>query len=80
MAKPCMSSPDATDELVKVGDSIDASNASWTFGGAIPEAFDEHVRRSVPMYSEGHDLVVSLSDFSCAKDRPAMSSDARPVL
>ena len=38
-------------------------NAAWTFGGATPGAFDEHVARSVPLYDEGHELVVNLSDF-----------------
>ena len=50
-------------ESAIVGDSITASNARWTFGGDVPEHFDEHVSRSVPLYQEGHDLVARLSDF-----------------
>lgn len=46
-----------------VGDSIDAVNASWNFGGEVPRNFDNHVSRSVPLYHEGHDLIVKLSDF-----------------
>ena len=46
-----------------VGDSIEAGNANWSFAGEVSETFDSHVRRSVPMYTEGHDLVVKLSDF-----------------
>jgi tRNA (cmo5U34)-methyltransferase len=46
-----------------VGDSLEAENARWTFGGGVPEHFDEHVARSVPHYRDSHDLIVSLSDF-----------------
>ena len=46
-----------------VGDSIEAGNARWTFGGGVPEHFDEHVVRSVPYYRDSHDLIASLSDF-----------------
>jgi tRNA (cmo5U34)-methyltransferase len=46
-----------------VGDNIDAPNASWNFGGDVPLHFDDHVSRSVPLYHEGHDLIIKLSDF-----------------
>lgn len=45
-----------------VGDSITAENARWSFDG-ISEAFGDHVRRSVPLYEEGHDLACRLSDY-----------------
>lgn len=45
-----------------VGDSISAGNARWSFRD-IAATFDEHIRKSVPMFSEGHDLVCALSDF-----------------
>lgn len=45
------------------GDSIQAANAGWSFGGDVSENFDAHVEKSVPFYHEGHDLVVKLSDF-----------------
>jgi tRNA (cmo5U34)-methyltransferase len=51
----------------KVGDSINASNASWHFSGDVPKTFDDHVSRSVPLYVEGHDLIVKLSDFFLSK-------------
>lgn len=47
----------------QVGDSLRAGNASWSFGGDVPDTFDEHVERSVPLYHEGHDLVLGLADF-----------------
>jgi tRNA (cmo5U34)-methyltransferase len=46
-----------------VGDQITAQSASWAFGDAVADHFDAHVRRSVPLYDMGHDLVCRLSDF-----------------
>ena len=46
-----------------VGDSIEVSTSSWTFGGNTAKTFDSHVRKSVPLYEEGHDLVCKLSEF-----------------
>lgn len=49
-----------------VGDVISAENARWSFGGDVADAFDRHVRRSVPLYEQGHALVAALSDFFLA--------------
>ena len=49
-----------------VGDNIKTSDASWTFGGDVPQTFDSHVGRSVPLYQEGHNLIVALSDYFLA--------------
>lgn len=49
--------------MSKVGDSITALNARWSFGGDVSDTFDSHVSRSVPFYHEGHDLAAKLSDF-----------------
>jgi tRNA (cmo5U34)-methyltransferase len=49
--------------MANVGDIIEAGNAAWTFGDGVSERFDEHVRRSVPLYAQTHDLVAALSDF-----------------
>lgn len=46
-----------------VGDTISVTNARWSFGGSVPQTFDQHVGRSVPQYQEGHEIVVALSDF-----------------
>lgn len=46
-----------------VGESIIATNASWTFSGNVAESFSAHVKRSVPLYDIGHDLVCKISDF-----------------
>jgi len=48
------------------GDNIDSKNANWSFSGEVPKNFDNHVGKSVPMYSEGHELVSRLSDFFLA--------------
>lgn len=60
------SGPKSSNE--NVGDSIIAENASWNFRGPIAEHFTEHVRRSVPLYDEGHDLVCRISDFFLKDD------------
>ena len=46
----------------QVGDGIRTLAGSWTFGGAVPEAFDRHVARSIPAYSECHGLIADLAD------------------
>ncbi len=50
------------------GEGIKAGNASWSFGGSTAHSFSEHVRRSVPYYDDGHDLIVALSDFFVRDD------------
>ena len=47
----------------KVGDSIIAENANWSFAGNVSKTFDSHVSKSVPFYREGHDLIAKISDF-----------------
>jgi tRNA (cmo5U34)-methyltransferase len=49
--------------MIGVGDDIAAPNAAWTFGGNVPKSFDNHVRKSVPLYAEGHDLIAQISDY-----------------
>ncbi|MEV4752153.1 methyltransferase domain-containing protein [Streptosporangium sp. NPDC049248] len=46
-----------------VGDGIAARPGGWRFSGAAAHHFDEHAARSIPAYTLGHDLIVSLSDF-----------------
>lgn len=50
------------DIMTQVGTNIQAENAGWTFED-IAVDFDDHVRNSVPLYDEGHELVCQLSDF-----------------
>lgn len=46
-----------------VGQDIVAGNSRWSFGGRVPDSFEEHIERSVPLYREGHDLIARLSDY-----------------
>ena len=48
------------------GDNIQTANSNWSFSGTVPKSFDKHVSKSVPFYSQGHDLVCRLSDFFLA--------------
>jgi tRNA (cmo5U34)-methyltransferase len=51
-----------------VGDNIKAPNAAWSFGAEVAETFVDHVRRSVPFYDAGHDLICEVSDFFVKDD------------
>jgi len=54
--------------LESVGEDIVAKEASWSFGGKTPKNFNDHVKRSVPFYDIGHDLICKLSDFFLKND------------
>jgi tRNA (cmo5U34)-methyltransferase len=58
----------ATDTEQVVGDGIAHGNAAWSFAGQTAAAFGDHVRRSVPMYDLGHELIARLSDFFVRQD------------
>lgn len=49
--------------FLPVGDDIQSGNASWSFGGDTPKNFESHVAKSVPFYTEGHEIVLAMSDF-----------------
>lgn len=51
-----------------VGNDIVKSNGNWNFGGDVPKKFVNHIRNSVPLYDQGHDLICDVSDFFCKKD------------
>lgn len=53
---------------MEVGQEIKTERANWNFGGNVPDTFVDHVRKSVPLYDEGHDLICYISDFFCLKD------------
>lgn len=53
---------------MEVGDNLNMDRANWNFGGNVAKNFVEHVRKSVPFYDEGHDLICYLSDFFCLPD------------
>lgn len=47
---------------MKADDDMSVENAGWSFKN-IAEEFGDHIRRSVPLYDQGHDLVCQMSDF-----------------
>ena len=50
--------------MPSVGENINATNARWSFSSkSVVENFESHVSKSVPLYNEGHDLILRLSDF-----------------
>ncbi len=36
---------------------------NWNFKGKVVPNFDNHINLSVPLYKEGHELIIKLSDF-----------------
>lgn len=52
-----------TQDQPNVGDGIGATIAAWSFSGDTAKSFSSHVRKSVPLYSEGHDLICRISDY-----------------
>jgi tRNA (cmo5U34)-methyltransferase len=51
-----------------VGDGIKVGTGRWTFAGGVASHFDDHVSKSVPLYTEGHGLIAALSDFFVHND------------
>ena len=49
--------------MSNVGDSILAENANWNFDGDIANNFESHVKKSVPLYEKGHELVLESADY-----------------
>ena len=54
--------------MAKIGDVIDAENARWSFANKTRTQFDQHIKKSVPFYSEGHEIILGLSDFFLSKN------------
>lgn len=48
---------------MKVGQNIETVSAGWNFGGNVPDTFVDHIKHSVPLYAEGHDLTCQISDW-----------------
>jgi len=47
----------------QVGDGIQAGKGDWSFSGDVSKTFVPHIKRSVPHYEEGHEVICALSDF-----------------
>lgn len=48
---------------VAVGDGIAFEGRRWSFAGETSRHFDDHIRKSVPGYADGHALIAEYSDF-----------------
>jgi tRNA (cmo5U34)-methyltransferase len=47
----------------KTGDGIQANRAEWEFNAEVAKTFDTHVSKSVPFYTETHQLAIDISDW-----------------
>ena len=45
------------------GDNIKVEDSNWRFSGDVVSNFDEHVKKSIPLYSEGHQITCDVSKF-----------------
>ena len=45
------------------GDNIKTEIGKWTFGGKVSNTFDNHIKKSIPLYEWCHEIGVNLSDF-----------------
>jgi tRNA (cmo5U34)-methyltransferase len=54
--------------MKSVGDKISANSGAWSFGGSVAKNFNDHVSKSVPLYNEGHEMIVDLSEFFVSKN------------
>ena len=53
----------------EIDNNIEASKSSWSFASdKVASNFDNHIRKSVPFYSEGQDLITTMSDFFTSED------------
>ena len=52
----------------KAGDNIIIEDSNWKFSGETVSNFNEHVKKSVPLYIEGHQLTCNLSKFFVKND------------
>ena len=48
---------------IPAGDNIKTEDSNWKFSGETVDNFDEHVKKSVPLYLEGHQITCDLSKF-----------------
>ena len=49
--------------MPKVGDVINAENASWSFASKDPNTLKNHMKKSIPQYDKGHSFIVEISEF-----------------
>jgi len=54
--------------ISNVGENIKVGNTNWSFKGSVSETFSSHIRKSVPLYDEGHDIICKISDYFIKND------------
>ena len=55
--------------MSKVGNNIKTTKGKWTFAKLdVVKNFDDHVLKSVPLYKEGHEIIINLSEFFLKED------------
>jgi tRNA (cmo5U34)-methyltransferase len=42
---------------------IKLENSNWNFSGNVPQNFDKHISKSIPLYEESHYIGLLISDF-----------------
>lgn len=50
------------------GDNIKKDRGVWDFDTGVAKTFDTHVKKSVPLYDEGHQIIVDSSDYFIKKN------------
>lgn len=48
---------------MKVDNKIKVLNKKWSFKHNVSKYFNNHVKQSVPLYDEGHNLIIDTSEF-----------------
>ena len=48
--------------MKKVDKNIELGSSKWSFDGDVNKYFDDHVKKSVPLYEEAHQLICEFSD------------------
>ena len=48
--------------MKKIDKNIELRTNKWSFDGDVNKYFDDHVKKSVPMYEEAHQLICDFSD------------------
>jgi len=51
-----------------VGDGLSSQKHGWRFDGDVPVRFDVHVKKSIPSYADGHDIVIQSAQPHLTKD------------
>ncbi len=50
-------------ENLNAGDEIQKDRGGWDFNSGVAKTFDVHVKKSVPFYEEGHQIILDSSDY-----------------